>query len=328
MRKFSIIIPTLNRSADLRRLLDSVLQQTLLPFEVVVVDQSSNEETSRLVAEFKPVVLSLGFSLIFRYLPEPGLTKARNAGLDCANGDFVIFLDNDVVLETDYLKAIDDTIKRRNAIVVQGKITNYYERYHPLKYAFMRFFQLSSPSQKRGVVYPSAGNVLPVRFDEEMPCMWASGCNHAIRTDVARELRYDENLISYALVDDVDMTYRVYQHYPGSVWATPHARLVHLESTSQRIGNRRFIFMEAVHRRYFFRKNIPLTLVNQAFFAWSRVGVFTVSLLRLLQKPRQLRVNWQNVQSTVAAELFSFKHRTEIDAGDLRFFHEWFVDAK
>lgn len=326
MRKFSIIIPTLNRSADLRRLLDSVFQQSLLPFEVIVIDQSSNDETSQLIAELEPMGLSLGFSLVFRHLPEPGLTRARNVGLTCGTGDYAIFLDDDVVLDSDYLKAIDDTITRHGAIVVQGKITNYYERYDPIKYVFMRIFQLSSPSQTRGVVYPSFGNVLPVRFDEETPCMWASGCNHAIKIDVALALQYDEKLISYALGEDVDMTFRAYLQFPGAVWATPYARLVHLESTNQRIGDRRFIFMEAVHRRYLFCKHTASSDIAKLQFAWSRLGVLILCCMRFIQKPKQFRVNLANLRYTLSAEIYSVRHRQEIVKGDLGFFHAWFKE--
>ena len=51
--KLSVIFPTYNRSKDLKIALDSLLEQELLPFETIVVDQSDNDLTRKLCSEKK-----------------------------------------------------------------------------------------------------------------------------------------------------------------------------------------------------------------------------------------------------------------------------------
>jgi hypothetical protein len=97
-----------------------------------------------------------------------------------------------------------------------------------------------------------------------------------------------------------------------------------MESQQGRIGDQRFIYMEAVHRRYLFQKNIPLTLKNKVIFAWSRLGVFFVSLLRFIQKPGQFNINLLNLRYTIMGEWFAFRNRKRIAKGELGFFHQWF----
>jgi glycosyltransferase involved in cell wall biosynthesis len=86
----SVVIPTHNRAGVLGRCLDSVLRQTLQPFEVVVVDDGSTDETERIVRE-------QGSALV-RYVPLPsrvGAQAARNRGIREARGDWIAFQDSD-----------------------------------------------------------------------------------------------------------------------------------------------------------------------------------------------------------------------------------------
>ena len=122
---YTVIIPTLNRPEDLRHALDSIFRQTFYPQEIIVVDQSSTQETSRLVQQMKKQADSLQIRLLYLKFFPPGLTRARNEGIVHASGDYITFLDDDVVLDRNYFAQINETIKRRGALVVQGKISNY-----------------------------------------------------------------------------------------------------------------------------------------------------------------------------------------------------------
>jgi GT2 family glycosyltransferase/predicted SAM-dependent methyltransferase len=88
MPKVSVIIPTYNRAALLRRALTSVFAQTFRDFEVLVADDGSTDETAEVCRSFTEV----------RYvaLPHSGLPAvARNRALDVASGEYIAFLDSD-----------------------------------------------------------------------------------------------------------------------------------------------------------------------------------------------------------------------------------------
>lgn len=87
----SVIIPTYNRSADLRRALESIATQTLQPHETIVCDDGSEEDIQAVVDQIKP---RLNVHYI-RIQKSGGPGRPRNVALSSASGDWVSFLDSD-----------------------------------------------------------------------------------------------------------------------------------------------------------------------------------------------------------------------------------------
>jgi glycosyltransferase involved in cell wall biosynthesis len=87
-KKVSVIIPTYNRESTLSRAIDSVLKQTYRNFEVIVVDDGSTDNTSRVIEKHKDRI---------RYYSKlhSGVSAARNLGLEKSEGTWVSFLDSD-----------------------------------------------------------------------------------------------------------------------------------------------------------------------------------------------------------------------------------------
>lgn len=83
----SVIIPTLNRLADLKKTLDSIYRNNYIPNEVIVIDQSE-------ASNFH--YLSSYPNLIYQRVDFKSLTKARNCGLRIAKNEIIIFCDDDV----------------------------------------------------------------------------------------------------------------------------------------------------------------------------------------------------------------------------------------
>lgn len=86
--KVSVVIPTYNRAAYIRQAIDSVLQQTMTDFEIIVVDDGSTDDTREVVA---------GYGERIRYLrtANGGPARARNAGMAEARGQYIAWLDSD-----------------------------------------------------------------------------------------------------------------------------------------------------------------------------------------------------------------------------------------
>lgn len=105
--RVSVVIPTYNRRALIARAVRSALDQTLAPFEVIVVDDASAdgsaEELLGLAAahpEVRPIVLDRNV----------GGGGARNAGIDAARGDIVAFLDVDDEWQPDHLRRMSELL--------------------------------------------------------------------------------------------------------------------------------------------------------------------------------------------------------------------------
>ncbi|MBW8738946.1 MAG: bifunctional glycosyltransferase family 2 protein/CDP-glycerol:glycerophosphate glycerophosphotransferase [Streptomyces turgidiscabies] len=108
MPRFSVIVPAYKVQAYLQDCLESVLGQSYTDLEVIAVDDCSPDACGALVDEFaardarvRPV-----------HLPENGgVGAARNAGIEQATGDYLVFVDGDDTLAPDALRAIADRIK-------------------------------------------------------------------------------------------------------------------------------------------------------------------------------------------------------------------------
>ncbi|MGO8754175.1 MAG: glycosyltransferase family 2 protein [Gallionellaceae bacterium] len=85
---FSIVIPAYNAAETLACALDSVLAQTWLPHEVIVVDDGSSDNTEEVVAAY-------GDRVTYLRQKNAGPSAARNLGVETASGDWIAFLDAD-----------------------------------------------------------------------------------------------------------------------------------------------------------------------------------------------------------------------------------------
>lgn len=86
--KFSVIIPVYNGAATIADALQSVLEQTYPPHEIIVVDDGSTDQTAEAVRRF-------GNRIRYFYQENKGVSVARNTGAGIAAGDWLVFLDAD-----------------------------------------------------------------------------------------------------------------------------------------------------------------------------------------------------------------------------------------
>lgn len=106
--KYSFIIPVFNRPDEVDELLDSLTKQSLKDFEVVVVEDGSSVKCDNVVKAYEN---RLNIKYFLKANSGPGQT--RNYGVDRAEGEYVLILDSDVVLPTDYLQAVDAELRRQ-----------------------------------------------------------------------------------------------------------------------------------------------------------------------------------------------------------------------
>lgn len=109
MARITVIIPVYNRPEEVVELLDSLTMQALKSeVEVIVVDDGS---VKRCEAEVEPFKSQLDLKYIYQDNQGPG--RARNNGAVYATGEYLVFLDSDCVLPSDYLKMTIDHLDRQ-----------------------------------------------------------------------------------------------------------------------------------------------------------------------------------------------------------------------
>ncbi len=114
--KVSVIIPVYNGAKSLEECLNSVLKQTYPPFEVIVVDNHSTDETKELIHKLKAK------NSIVRYVFEfdRGRGNARNTGIGCACGDIIAMTDSDCIVPQNWIEALINPIITKNESIVMG----------------------------------------------------------------------------------------------------------------------------------------------------------------------------------------------------------------
>lgn len=108
MSTVSVIVPTLNRRSYLEEAVESALAQSHADLECVVVDGGSTDGTQ----EYLRSIDDERLHVIARDSPR-GLSNARNAALDAATGEYVVFLDDDDRLFENAIEVLLETIRDR-----------------------------------------------------------------------------------------------------------------------------------------------------------------------------------------------------------------------
>lgn len=104
--KFTIIIPVYNKADTIAAAVKSIYAQTIYDYEIIVVDDGSNDVPESALAELK------SSRLRFIRQENGGVSAARNTGLSNAHGDYVCFLDADDLWKPEHLETISYLIDK------------------------------------------------------------------------------------------------------------------------------------------------------------------------------------------------------------------------
>jgi|TARA_Y100000294_G_scaffold177931_1_gene205718 glycosyltransferase involved in cell wall biosynthesis len=99
---FSIILPTYNREKKILKAINSVVAQTFKNWELIIIDNKSNDETEKIVKSFKSK------KIFFHQIENRGvIAKSRNYGISKSSGNYLCFLDSDDWWDKDKLKYVN-----------------------------------------------------------------------------------------------------------------------------------------------------------------------------------------------------------------------------
>lgn len=119
MPYFSVIIPLYNKAPYIRKTVESVLGQTFGDFELIIVDNGSNDGSSEIVSQFNDPRLS-----VHRIEENVGVSNARNIGVGRSSASYIAFLDADDWWEPTFLEEMNGLIERHPNAGIYG--TGYY----------------------------------------------------------------------------------------------------------------------------------------------------------------------------------------------------------
>lgn len=281
--RLSVVICTKDRPRELATCLESLARQRRLPDEVLIVESSATP-TEDAVAAFRRAAPECAVQHI---RSQPGLPLQRNVGIAAADGDVVVFFDDDVVLEADYLLELARVYEQDAAGAIGGvggrQVPDPTPRESAAVRAFRRFFFLSTHGQGR--VKASGRPEYLLSPTRETSVEFLSGCNMSYRREVFEAgLRFDERLRGYALGEDLQFSYRVSRRW--RLVLTPRARLDHRHTGGGRPETAKFREMAVFNKYLFFREEVATRRLHWLAFFWAGLG----DLLLRLRAPRRRAV--------------------------------------
>jgi glycosyltransferase involved in cell wall biosynthesis len=112
----SVVIPTYNRKDSLSETLASLSQQTWPAnrFEVIIVDDGSTDGTADVIRE------PLSFAVQYHYQSNQGGVTARNLGAQHSNGNLLIFLDDDIIVEPEFISSLVQEHETYDRVIAMG----------------------------------------------------------------------------------------------------------------------------------------------------------------------------------------------------------------
>jgi len=237
----TIIIPNYNGLKFMEPCLESLRNQTTKNFKILVVDNGSDDGSAEWLKEHRIPALFLS--------ENTGFTGAVNAGIQTADTPYVILLNNDTTVDTNYVEAMERAIGRSDKIFsVSSKIIQMYhpelmddagDMYSVLGWAYQRGVGRSSKKYNR-------------------PCRVFTACAAAAiyRREVFETIGLFDDM-HFAYLEDIDIGYRAKLYGYDNIYC-PEAKVYHVGSgTSGSKYNPFKVKLAARNAIYLNYKNMP-----------------------------------------------------------------------
>lgn len=194
--RISVVVSTCNRSGELPRLFDALQRQSAngrIPWELVIVDNRSTDDTARVI---QALAGRAAYPVVSLFEARQGKSHGLNAGIEAARGEIIAFTDDDGVPAPDWLERMQAHFDAHaQTVCVGGRVELYDPADAPITIRLSRDPLVVDASS-------FAAFDIPV-----------IGCNMAVRASVLRELGpYDVSMGPGAragTAEDVDMLYRL-----------------------------------------------------------------------------------------------------------------------
>lgn len=300
MKRVSVVIPNYNGMQYIKACLDSLMQQTIKDWEILFVDNGSTDGSREFVEREYPQVTVIPLS------ENTGFCHAVNVGIQKAEAEYVVLLNNDTEAEPEFLEMLYEGIRvKQNAFSGSAKMIQFHNRrciddagdfYNAFGWAFAR--GKGKPEEK---------------YNQEKKIFSSCGGAVIYRKKLVEELGFfDEEHFAY--LEDMDLGYRA-QIAGYDNWYLPKARVYHIGSgTSGSTYNLFKVRYSSRNNIYMIYKNMPLGqiilnfpfllfgfLVKALFFALKGYGKEYLAGIKngfcISKKEKKVLFQWRHLKN-------------------------------
>jgi GT2 family glycosyltransferase len=276
----SAIIPTRNRPEDLLKAVVSIYAQNRLPEELIIIDQSS-DSTSREKMEHYHAIASVPVKLVYILDPKiPGLVAAKDHAVNIAQGEIVCFLEDDVILEPNYMEEIQRGFLNNPSMMgCCGVVSNL----PPLPRNYSRYFYWFH----HGIFHDTRVSVFSDKKTNQpalIPSNYLSGGLSAYRSEVFSKVKFDLHN-DFFMLEDVDFSTRAAETFGPYFYINTKARLEHKMSlvNRERLGSK---YRRKLREYIVFYKKRRQSLGAKRHLLWLLVGLWLETVSHSLKTAR------------------------------------------
>lgn len=276
----SVVIPTMERPIALERTIRNMLKSSVVPKQIIVIDQSLRQENRKANIELKKIFPS-EIEFIYEYQTVPSLTSARNRGLALATEEIVVYSDDDidvdmVTFENILIEMQDQTIAMIAGLDHEMFVSNNFLGYIWGTKSFRK--------RNRGYVMPSMVGRFPEKISARTETEWAMGFFFVVRKNLVYSwnIKWDEKLTSYAYAEDLDFSYSYYKAAKKENLCciiTPNVIVTHLASKEYRVPTKKSTYMYVVNREYLSYKHYK-SCFSRLSTRWNNYGMILFRFIK------------------------------------------------
>lgn len=196
----SVIVPIYNCEKYLRDCLLSIYNQTFKDYEIIAVNDASTDNSADVLEK---ISREYGNIITVTLPKNSGLSAARNAGMDYANGDYICYVDSDDTIQPNYLADLYKAIIKNDADLAIGNYREVDEKLNPLSEDYIngrvitaKNKRTQSPAYKDGLVSKEELiETFSVSHLDHYAIASVVAWNKLIKTNIAKANRFKEGFI-------------------------------------------------------------------------------------------------------------------------------------
>tara|TARA_B100000287_G_scaffold426838_1_gene475417 strand:+ start:542 stop:1591 length:1050 start_codon:yes stop_codon:yes gene_type:complete len=259
----SIVIPHWNGIEILSECLASLTKTSYHPYEIIIVDNCSTDGSQRWIKNTYPNITLIENNKNYGY------AGGCNRGIQNANGELVVFLNNDTIQNPMWLgQLVDFIVKNPKIAALQPKILNYFDKsffdYAGGAGGYMDIFGFPFA---RGRIFIEQEKDHG-QYDDKKQCFWASGTALMVRKNLFIEAgSFDETF--FAHMEEIDLCWRL-QAMGYEVWSNPDSVIFHKNAVSLPMQT---------HKKYYLNHRNSLLML---FGNYSISNAFYLGIIRVI----------------------------------------------
>ncbi|MCG9661153.1 glycosyltransferase family A protein, partial [Vibrio mediterranei] len=262
--KVSVIIPTVNRHESLFRLLNSIAKQSLIPDEIIIIEQGG----VKFELDELPDALKNRVEVV--YCDIKSTAHSRYIGYQKSKFETIVYFDDDIEVGRDYISSATNYLQRNpQCNAVGGVYVNkpYTEKNKYLTLAG-RMLGIYSRGCSNKILASGWGDYVRGEYRNEITHgEWLFGCNMVFRRSALREEYFPKEMILWSFLDDLYLVGKLTRKTATTADILPQLSVVHHFGISSGAPSRPITKMRIVYRYLVWKELFPRkTIYNRLRF--------------------------------------------------------------